>query len=120
GGGGRGGWGGGGGGLGVGGAADPRQPRRPQPPKPDAGDAAKKKYEEEVAALADAERQYKLQMAAFRPNFTEYQVVLSNYNGAPWPEETNRALEDALKSGKIGLVIVHAANNSFRGWKEDQ
>ena len=25
---------------------------------------------------------------------------------------------DTLKDGKIGLVIVHAANNAFGGWKE--
>src|SRR5262245_12193247 len=99
-------------------ATAPTAPRRPQPPKPDAGDEAKKKYEQDLIALADAERQYKLQMSAFRPNFTDYQVVVSNYNGAPWPEDTNRALDEALKSGKIGLVIVHAANNSFGGWKE--
>ena len=32
--------------------------------------------------------------------------------------EFNKALEASLKDGKIGLVIVHAANNSFGGWKE--
>jgi uncharacterized protein len=47
-----------------------------------------------------------------------YDVVLSNYNGASWPKEFNEALEERLKSGQIGLVIVHAANNSFGGWKE--
>jgi type 1 glutamine amidotransferase len=47
-----------------------------------------------------------------------YDVVLSNYNGASWPKEFNNALDERLKEGKIGLVIVHAANNSFGGWKE--
>jgi type 1 glutamine amidotransferase len=99
-------------------ATAPTRPREPQKPKPDAGDEAKKKYEQDLVAFADANRQYKLQMMAFRPNFAEYQVVVSNYNGDSWPAETNAALEAALKSGKIGLVIVHAANNSFGGWKE--
>jgi type 1 glutamine amidotransferase len=47
-----------------------------------------------------------------------YDVVLSNYNGASWPKEFNQALDERLKEGKVGLVIVHAANNSFGGWKE--
>jgi hypothetical protein len=45
-------------------------------------------------------------------------VVVSNYNGEPWPEGVNAALESRLKVGQLGLVIVHAANNSFTGWVE--
>jgi len=56
--------------------------------------------------------------ADWRIDFDKYDVVLSNYNGQSWPEDINRGLEDRLKSGKIALVIVHAANNSFGGWKE--
>src|SRR4051812_49156205 len=52
----------------------------------------------------------------FPPDLGNYDVVLSNYNGAPWPKEFNDALEERLRDGKIGLVIVHAANNSFGGW----
>ncbi len=54
----------------------------------------------------------------FPPDLGKYDVVLSNYNGAPWPDGFNAPLEAALKDGKLGLVIVHAANNAFRGWKE--
>jgi type 1 glutamine amidotransferase len=54
----------------------------------------------------------------FPPDLTKYDVVLSNYNGASWPKEFNDALESQLKAGKIGLVIVHAANNAFGGWNE--
>src|SRR5262245_14263886 len=54
----------------------------------------------------------------FPPDLSKYDVVLSNYNGASWPAEFNTALESRLKDGKIGLVIVHAANNAFGGWKE--
>ena len=31
---------------------------------------------------------------AFRPDFSKYDVVLSNYNGEMWPEEVRKALED--------------------------
>ena len=53
----------------------------------------------------------------FRPDFTKFDVVLSNYNGQPWPASVNKGLEDFVKGGG-GLVIIHAANNSFGGWKE--
>ena len=53
----------------------------------------------------------------FKPDFSKYAVVLSNYNGAPWPEETQQAFVDYVKGGG-GVVIVHAANNSFGNWQE--
>jgi type 1 glutamine amidotransferase len=55
---------------------------------------------------------------AFPPALEKYDVLLSNYNGADWPLEFQQALDERLRSGKIALVIVHAANNSFGGWKE--
>lgn len=54
----------------------------------------------------------------FPPDLSKYDVVLSNYNGAVWPKEFEKDLEQRLNDGKIGLVIVHAANNAFGGWKE--
>jgi len=57
-------------------------------------------------------------MAKFKPAFADYDAVVMNYNGEPWPKETQKAFEDAVSSGKTGLVIIHAANNSFPGWKE--
>jgi hypothetical protein len=53
----------------------------------------------------------------FRPEFSRYDVVLSNYNGQPWPERVQEALEDYVAGGG-GLVIIHAANNAFPGWPE--
>ncbi len=55
---------------------------------------------------------------SFPPDLSKYDVLLSNYNGASWPKEFEQDLEERLKDGKIGLVIVHAANNSFGPWKE--
>jgi len=54
----------------------------------------------------------------FPPDLARYDVVVSNYNGEAWPADFNTALEERLREGKIGLVIVHAANNSFGNWKE--
>ena len=57
-------------------------------------------------------------VAKFPPDLAKYDVVVSNYNGEPWGKEFNDDFEKRLKDGKIGLVIVHAANNAFGGWKE--
>lgn len=55
--------------------------------------------------------------ANFKPDFAKYNVVVSNYNGAPWPAETRQAFIEYVKNGG-GFVVVHAANNSFGDWKE--
>jgi len=54
----------------------------------------------------------------FPPGLSKYDVVVSNYNGMPWPDAFQKSLEDSVRDGKIGLVIFHAANNSFTGWPE--
>jgi uncharacterized protein len=54
---------------------------------------------------------------SFKPDFSKYDVVVSNYNGARWPKETEAALVDYVKSGG-GFVVIHAANNAFGDWPE--
>ena len=56
-------------------------------------------------------------MSGFRLKFAKYDVVVSNYNGDPWPEATREAFVDYVREGG-GVVIVHAANNAFVDWKE--
>jgi type 1 glutamine amidotransferase len=53
----------------------------------------------------------------FRPEFSKYAVVLSNFGhgAAPWPAETQAAFEAFVKGGG-GFVVVHAADNSFPEW----
>jgi len=53
---------------------------------------------------------------SFIPDFSQYNVVLSNYNGGEWPQNINNAFENFV-SGGGGLVIVHAANNAFPNWQ---
>src|SRR5690349_13956867 len=55
---------------------------------------------------------------AFPPDLGKYQVVLSNYNGAPWPAEFQKSFDEHVKEGKVGLVVFHAADNAFSGWPE--
>jgi uncharacterized protein len=55
--------------------------------------------------------------SAFRPNFAAYDVIICNFgwNAAPWTAETQTDFENYMKKGG-GLVVVHAANNSFPNW----
>ncbi len=52
----------------------------------------------------------------FQPDFSQYDVIVSNYNGPSWPNETKRAFVEYMRNGG-GFVPVHAANNSFPGWE---
>ena len=54
---------------------------------------------------------------SFRPDFSKYQVIFSNYNGQDWPAEVRPTLEKYMADGG-GLVIYHAANNAFGTWDE--
>jgi type 1 glutamine amidotransferase len=56
-------------------------------------------------------------MSGFAPNFAAYDVVVSNYQGDPWPEKTKKAFVDYVKNGG-GLVIYHFACAAFPDWKE--
>jgi type 1 glutamine amidotransferase len=56
-------------------------------------------------------------MSQFKPKFSDYRVVLSNYNGDLWSAETQAAFETFVRNGG-GFVVVHAADNAFRNWKE--
>ena len=55
---------------------------------------------------------------AYDPDFSAYDVVVCNFGwkAAPWPNETQRKFEQFIKAGG-GLVVFHAADNSFPDWK---
>lgn len=54
----------------------------------------------------------------FSPDFSKYDVVISNFgwNAASWPSATQKALETYIENGG-GLVVFHAADNSFPEWE---
>jgi len=56
-------------------------------------------------------------MAEFKPDFTNYQVVVLNYNGPEWPEATMKTFEAYMMNGG-GLATIHATDNSFPNWVE--
>ena len=56
-------------------------------------------------------------MSKFQPDFSAYQVVVLDYYGDSWPDATNAAFLDFVKNGG-GVVVYHAADNSFPNWRE--
>lgn len=54
---------------------------------------------------------------AWGPTFADFDCVVLDYNGQMWPERVQKAFIDYVQGGG-GVVVIHAANNSFRGWKE--
>lgn len=55
----------------------------------------------------------------YSPDFEKYDVVISNFGwrASDWPEKTKRNFEKYMAGGG-GLVVVHAANNSWGDWEE--
>ena len=57
--------------------------------------------------------------SAFKPEFSRYRVVISNYNdfpnGSKWPADVQAAFEKYVREGG-GFVSYHAADNAFPEW----
>lgn len=47
----------------------------------------------------------------------DFDLIFSDYNGPEWSDLAKRNFESAIASG-TGLVVMHAADNAFRGWIE--
>lgn len=54
----------------------------------------------------------------YHPDFSKYDLVICNFGwkAAPWPVETQKGFESFVRKGG-GVVIIHAADNSFPEWK---
>lgn len=68
------------------------------------------KTADEAAKKANADAWTK-----FKPDFTKYQVVLSNYFGQPWPEDVQKSFEKFVNDGG-GFVCYHFAIAAFKEW----
>ena len=56
-------------------------------------------------------------MSGFVLDFRPYSLVVLDYNGDAWPEETNRRFLEFVQNGG-GVVVYHAADNAFVNWPE--
>jgi hypothetical protein len=57
----------------------------------------------------------KEEWAKFKPDFSKYQVVLTNYCGDPWPDDVKAAFEKYMNDGG-GFVVYHFAVAAFQDW----
>lgn len=53
----------------------------------------------------------------FQPDFSHFQVVVSNLDSPDWPANLREQFEKYMSNGG-GLVVVHAADNAFPNWPE--
>ena len=56
-------------------------------------------------------------MNEFKPDFSDYDVVVLDYNGDRWTAETDEAFLSYVRKGG-GVVVYHAADNAFADWPE--
>lgn len=56
-------------------------------------------------------------MNTFNPDFSKYSLVVIDYNGDSWSDKTKAAFAEYVNKGG-GVVIYHAADNSFPEWAE--
>lgn len=76
---------------------------------------------EQRSKAEKAASELKLQLAeawkSWNPDFTKYDVIVSNYNGEDWPQPVRTAFESYIRTGGK-FVCIHAANNAFPNWPE--
>lgn len=98
-------------------AAKPNAPKMAREATP----AQRTAHEDNLKKFAAAEAEHKTkspaQWAQWRPKFSNYAAVVSNYNGESWPAEVRDAFSAYVRNGG-GFVSYHAANNSFPEWPD--
>ena len=55
----------------------------------------------QLAAVTSRTPADKAEFASFKPDFKKYKLVVSNYNGAEWPKETQAAFEEFVRGGAV-------------------
>lgn len=55
--------------------------------------------------------------SGFRPNWSDYDVILLDYEGDDWVEEVKAAFVEYVSNGG-GVVAFHASDNAFCDWPE--
>ena len=56
-------------------------------------------------------------MSKFKPSFAKYKLVVLDYNGDSWSDETKKAFVDYVSNGG-GVVAYHESSMAFPDWKE--
>lgn len=90
----------------------------PPLPRPKVEDAAYLEAKQKRDALVKAlGTEMNAAWAKWQPDFSKYAAVVLDYNGAAWPEPMRKAFVEYVRGGG-GVLLIHAANNSFPDWNE--
>lgn len=99
----------------------PAAPVQPRPAKGEQTVEQKEAHDKAMARWKADKEQYDRSgpelWKQWRPRFSQYDVVVCNYNGDSWPVEVRDSFVRYVRGGG-GLVIVHAADNAFPEWPE--
>lgn len=57
-------------------------------------------------------------MSNFHPDFSQYNLVVMDYNGDMWCEKMQNEFVAYVREGRGGLYLYHAANTIFTDWDE--
>jgi len=79
--------------------AKPAAPRLPANATPAQKTEHAAKVQKLAAEQAEHQKTAPARWAAWRPKFSQYAVVISNYNGERWPDEVRAAFEAYVKNG---------------------
>lgn len=60
---------------------------------------------------------YGQDISTFRPHFRDYSLIISNYGGTTWSQETRQDLEQYMANGGA-LVVIHSAIVPMADWPE--
>jgi hypothetical protein len=99
-------------------SAVPRQPQAPKGPlTPEQQTAHGMALTAWKRSASEAEKAKASKWNESRLKFSEFDVVIGNYNGEAWPEEVRTDFVKFVSAGG-GFASVHAADNSFPDWPE--
>lgn len=80
-------------------------------------DGRKADYSKGQPTVEDMPAELQAEWAKWQPDFSQFDVVVSNYNGVVWSEPLRTAFAEFVRNGG-GFVSIHAADNAFAQWKE--
>ncbi len=99
----------------------PAAPRPPQSPKGKATEQQKAKFAADQAKWktekAELEKNSSTAWQQWHPKFSDYAVIVLNYNGDKWPDAVKADFMKFVNAGG-GVVFYHAADNAFSDWPE--
>jgi type 1 glutamine amidotransferase len=99
----------------------PSAPRAPQAPKSPATEQQKAAHAEALAKWkaekAELEQNNIALWKQWHPKFSDYAVIVLNYNGDKWPDAVRADFLSFVRNGG-GVVSYHAADNAFSDWPE--